>query len=122
MSKFLSRDSILSIDDRKPVPVNVPEWAEDGGEVPVIGIRKLSGAERQELNKILGRDRIADVEIEQAAFIACVSDEAGKPLFTADDMANIGGKFGGVIARIGRKALTINMFGKAAMEQAEKNC
>lgn len=121
MPKFLSRDSILSVQDCKPVPVSVPEWASEGEETPVVGIRKLNGLERQELNKLLGRDRITDVEIEQAAFIACVADESGKPLFAPGDGPMIAEKFAGVIARLGRKALTVNMFGRAAMEQAEKN-
>ena len=121
MSKFLSRESILSVQDCKPVIVPVPEWATEGEEIPVVGVRKLNGLERQELNKLLGRDRITDVEIEQAAFIACVSDDAGKPLFVPGDAQMIAEKFAGVVARIGRKALTVNLFGRAAMEQAEKN-
>lgn len=120
MSRFLGRDDILTVPDRKPVAFPVPQWATDGEEVPSVWIRKLNGRDRQALNKILAKTEV-DTEIEQAAFIACVSDEHGQPLFTQEDGPMIADKFAGVIARIARRALAVNAFGRAALETAEKN-
>lgn len=120
MSRFLTREDILSVKDCGVVAVPVPEWA-NGDEVPNIYIRRLNGAGRQEVKNLIDKPTVTEVEIEQIGFIACVSDADGKPLFTREDLPAIAEKFAGVVARIGRKALLLNKFGKAALDEAEKN-
>lgn len=80
---MLTRDMILSAADRKPVPVNVPEW---GGQVFV---RTMSGVELiayQE--RFVGKD-----DQSEAAMVGLIAsttcDESGNLLFSMDDVPQL---------------------------------
>lgn len=119
MSRIFGKADILGVKDREPVPVSVPEWAVDG-EAPVVLIRRINGKERREFNKLIsGKDDDAEIESIAFAYFAC--DEAGQPLFTQEDAGEIAEKFGGAVARVARRALFSNGYGKDSAEAHEKN-
>lgn len=120
MSRFLTREDILGLKDCGVVAVEVPEWA-DGENVPSVYLRRLNGAGRQEIKNLIEKPNVTETDIEQIGFVACVCDANGVPLFKQEDRPAIAEKFAGVIARIGRRALLLNKFGKAALDEAEKN-
>ena len=105
---LLSRDEILSKDDRKTEEVHVPEW---GGSVLV---RSLSGRERDAFEastvKTKGNKQEQNYDNFRARFVAlCVVDEHGKPLFASKhDVMLLGNKSVAALQRIFNKAQEIN--------------
>lgn len=113
---MLSRDVILSVDDRKIERVAVPEW---GGDVCV---RVMSGAERDSFeSQMLARKGGADVSIRAPLAAVTLCDEAGRRLFTPADVEALGEKSGTALDRVFNAAIRINAMGKADVEALEKN-
>ena len=88
---FLSRDAILDANDRAYETVSCPEW---GGDVR---LRSITGAERDQYEQGLmqqrGKDRQMNLRNARAKLIVmCAVDEAGKRLFTDQDVAALGRK------------------------------
>ena len=86
---FLDRDTILEADDQEFAEVNIPEW---GG---VVRIRSITGAQRDAYEASLiderGKDRKMNLRNARAKLIVlCAVDDAGRPLFTADDVNRLG--------------------------------
>lgn len=99
MTKLLSREEILKVDDRQTRTVEVPEW---GGAVLV---RALSGAERDRYEQSLwegkGANRRLNWTNARAKLVAMsVVDEEGKPLFTQRDVEALGAKSAAALDRI----------------------
>ncbi|ROO51466.1 hypothetical protein EDC02_6344 [Micromonospora sp. Llam0] len=88
---FLSRDQILGATDRTFDEVPVPEW---GG---TVRIRSISGAERDSFEQSLlqqrGRDRKVNMRNARAKLIVlCAVDDAGRKMFTEDDISALSRK------------------------------
>lgn len=88
---FLSRDAILSAEDRDYDEVDCPEW---GGKVR---LRSISGAERDTFEQGLiqqrGNNRQVNMRNARAKLIVlCAVDEGGQKLFTEDDVRGLGRK------------------------------
>lgn len=114
----LSREAILGAVDLKTVPVQVPEW---GGTVYV---RSLSGREREQIEYRQVEDRQSkDPKRNFRGLILafCLSDAAGKPLFTAADAEMLGAKAAKAVERVFEAALKLNGFGAGDVEELEKN-
>lgn len=105
---LLSKNDILSVNDRKTVEVHVPEW---GGSVLV---RTLSGRERDEFEastvKTNKGKREENFDNFRARFVAlCVVDETGQRLFTSRaEVVMLGGKSVAALQRVFNKAQEIN--------------
>jgi hypothetical protein len=117
---LISRDAILSKKNLKPKIEPVLEWAENGGEIPSIGIKRLSGAERQELGNKLQKLK-DDGPIERLIFVTTIVDENNQRLFTDDDVSLLVDAYGAPVSRLSRLALSLNGFGKESIEEHEKN-
>jgi hypothetical protein len=96
---LLSRDAILTVDDRKHKDVEVPEW---GGTVRV---RAMSGYERDKFEtsmvEIRGNKRKENFTNLRARFVALVLiDEDGKRLFSDTDIALLGAKSAAALDRV----------------------
>ena len=121
MSKIFGKADILGVKDREPVAVPVPEWATDGdADIPVVLVRKLGGEERKPFNEALNAAK-GDAAIELTAFVNLVCDESGSRLFDDADAPEVAKKFGAAIARVARRGLFVNGYGRAAIEAHEKN-
>jgi len=88
---YLTRDTILAVDDREYETVPCPEW---GGEVR---LRSLTGAERdayeQSLVQTRGKSREMNLRNARAKLVAlCAVDESGKRLFADADVDALGKK------------------------------
>lgn len=88
---YLTRDTILAVDDRTYEDVEVPEW---GG---TVRLRSITGAQRdayeQSLIEQRGSSRRMNMRNARAKLIVlCAVDEGGRPLFTEDDVRALGRK------------------------------
>jgi hypothetical protein len=88
---YLNRDAILGADDAEFRDVEVPEW---GGQVR---IRSITGAQRDAFEASLreGKGKNADVNLRNMRaklIILCAVDEAGRKLFTTEDLRKLGSK------------------------------
>lgn len=96
MTKYLSRDDILDVEDLKTQEVEVSEW---GGTVLV---REFTGAERDRFEqmslKIYDRSEVSDVRAYVAS--CCIVDEDRKRLFTEADIKKLTRKAGAPLDRI----------------------
>lgn len=110
---MLSRDQILSADDRKRQEVGVPEW---GGSVHV---RVMSASERDKFEAAFLADKSKDVRARIAAYVIC--DEAGAPLFSEADIPALGAKSAAALDRVFSVAMRINKLSDRDIEELAKN-
>jgi hypothetical protein len=88
---FLTRDEILSAEDRSYDTVECPEW---GG---TVRLRSISGRQRdlyeQSMVEQKGSDRKVNVVNARAKLIVlCAVDGDGRPLFTSEDLRQLSAK------------------------------
>jgi hypothetical protein len=113
MSKPLTGEEILALNDRKVAKVHCPEW---GGYVHV---RSLSGEEldgweveqyeRSRVEKEEGQDHQAMLRNLRARLVArCACDENGQALFTPEQAQALGQKNGKVLKRVFDAARKLN--------------
>lgn len=115
MGNILSRDDILHAQDLPVERVDVSEW---GGSVLVKG---LTGAEREQLESAMFRDRKRDDNHARAILVALSAvDEAGNKLFTLEDVEALAEKSGAALNRVFAVAQRLSGLGRAQAE-AEKN-
>lgn len=111
---MLSKASILAAQDLPRETVNVPEW---GGDVTVA---TMTGTERDTFEQELSDDK--DNPIFRArVLVRCLTDEAGKPLFTADDIEALSSKSAKALDRLYTVAKRLNGIGKDEQEELRKN-
>lgn len=114
---LLSKNDILSADDRKTKLVPVPEW---GGDVLV---RTLSGRERDEFEASTVKTNKGKQEQNfdnfRARFVAlCVVDEQGNRLFaTRQEVAMLGNKSVAALQRVFNAAQELNGMTEADVEE-----
>lgn len=89
---LLSRDAILTVDDRKYEEVDVPEW---GGKVR---IRSLTGREFDDfqtsilIEKKDGTRKTRTENLRVRLIVRCIVDEEGQQVFGEDDIRQLGKK------------------------------
>ncbi len=116
---MLTREAILALKDLPEKEIEVPEW---GGSVR---IRSLTLSERFRWLKLQTENegdygavlRLASLPMITWAMI----DDAGKPLFTEEDVSALDGKNPDAIQKIHAEILKISGIGGTDIEVAEKN-
>lgn len=117
---MLTREQILEADDLPTEELEVPEW---GGTVV---LRALNGEQREEIEvrshkaKATG-DALGWKGLKALVATYVVVDEAGKPLFTAKDVASLAKKSSTVLDRIFERVLTMNGMTKQDAEDLAGN-
>jgi hypothetical protein len=88
---FLSRDTILTADDRTYDTVDIPEW---GGEVRISSITAgQRDSYEQSMIEERGKDRKMNLRNARAKLIVlCAVDEKGMTIFSADDVNKLSRK------------------------------
>lgn len=119
---LLTREQILKKDDRAWQDVLIPAW---GGKVRV---RSLSGAERDAFeDSILGerkKDGSRDVVLNnlRAKLVALTAvDKDGTPLFSKDDVVELGKKNAAALDRLYAAAQKLSGIGPGDVEEMVKN-
>jgi hypothetical protein len=104
----LTREQILaSRKDRKPVPLEVPEW---GGEVYV---RVLSAKDQAELS-----DGVKPADIPIRVLVHCLVDESGNQILQEEDAEALAGEDFPIIMRVFAFAAKLNGLSTKELEEA----
>jgi hypothetical protein len=107
----LTREQILtSRKDRKPVPLEVPEW---GGEVYV---RVLSAKDQAELS-----DGVKPAEVPIRVLVHCLVDETGQPILKEEDTEALAEEDFPIIMRVFAFAAKLNGLSTKELEEAMEN-
>ncbi|MBP7638094.1 MAG: hypothetical protein KBA18_09495 [Kiritimatiellae bacterium] len=117
---MLTAEQILGAADTKVALENVPEWGADGQ----IGIRTLTGTERNDLMEQAARDERAnktDAAARKRLLGLCLCDADGKRLFTDDQVGALMQKNGTVLDRLFRAAVKHNCLDAASREALAGN-
>jgi hypothetical protein len=122
MSNTLTADQIFAADDQVIEPLSVPEW---GGK---IYVRSISAKERGRIVAEAARFReskgknvtfMEDFDANFVILAAC--DDAGSPIFSRDQKAQLLIKNAAVVARIAKRAQELAGMSKEDLEALEKN-
>jgi hypothetical protein len=123
-SQFLTREAILSASDRKFTEVQVPEW----GDGAMVRVQSLSAQERDTWEESNRTKPDAEGKMEtvfenmRARLVALVVvDGDGQPLFSRDDVTEIGKKNAAPIDRIFEAACKLSGIGKNDVKEMVKN-
>lgn len=109
----LTANQILSANDTKVEPVEVPEW---GGTVYV---RVLRGTDRDQFEEWVNKEK--DKSVRCRFLVLSLCDEKGNLLFTAEQMKSLNEKSGDVLARVFERAWDINYLSPKAVEELGKD-
>ncbi len=113
---LLTKSAILGASDLPHEDVAVPAW---GGSVRV---RTMTGAERDEFRStIASEDGVPVGKFSAALLAATCIDEAGKRLFSMDDMEALQAKSASSLDAPAAVAMRLNGLGATAVEDAAKN-
>ena len=111
------RDKILAAEDRKTVPLEIPEWD------CTVGITTMSGSERDAFEAAClgddGKMSMANIRAKLAAFT--VVDDTGKRVFGDGDAELLGEKSAAPLARIFDVSSKLNRLSKDDVAELAKN-
>ena len=111
---MLNRDQIAGASDISTTDVPVPEW---GG---AVRLSVMTGAARDALQTAVAANKSPSY-FEAALIVSAAVDEAGKPIFTGEDIPLLQGKSSAVLSRVARVAMDLNKIGVKAADAEEKN-
>lgn len=112
----LSRDQILAAHDCPTTDLAVPEW---GG---TIRLATLGANDRIKWEADAFPEGTVNMEQYLAGLVLrCAVDDAGQPLFTADDLTALANKNPAVLKRVFDAAGALNGIGVTEAKEAEKN-
>lgn len=118
---LLSKDAILSAQDRPFVDTEVPEW---GG---TVRISAMSGFARDQFDRSLvkvdpdGKRSVDLANYYAKALSGCIVDEDGNRVFDSHEVAELGKKNAGVLKRLFEIADDLNSFTQKDVEEKAKN-
>jgi len=117
---MLTRDQILSAQDKPIETVDVPEW---GGQVCV---RTMGAKERDQWQDSMmegkGKNRKMNLaNITASLCVLCMSDENGALLFSRADVAALGEKSAAAMQRVFNAAARLNGITEEDIEELAKN-
>jgi len=117
MTKFLTRDEILALQDRKTAVVHVPEWDCD------VRIMEMSAGDREAYERMVLRMNEQSNKVEpdisnlRAKMVAIsVVDEEGRRVFTNEDVEALSRKHHEAIRFLFNKAMSLNRIEEEAVE------
>lgn len=113
---LLTKEAILSADDRATERLTVKEW--DGDVI----VATMSASERDKWEAETYGDGKPKTEDFRARFVAlCLVDETGKRLFTDKEVGELGKKSAAALQRVFAAAQKINALTTDEAEKIEKN-
>jgi hypothetical protein len=114
----LSKDQIFGAADSDVIEIDIPEW---GGS---IKLKPMTGEQRAgyEFWAATASKKNSDFRgIRERTIIACAVDDAGEPLFSADDLATLAKKNAVILDRLSVECQRISGLLADDVEEAAKN-
>lgn len=109
MAKFLTREEILALQDRKTAVLHVPEWGSD------VRLMEMSAADRESYERMILRVNAESNKVEtnltnlRAKMVSIsVVDEEGRRVFSDEDVIALSLKHHEAIRRIYNQAAILN--------------
>jgi hypothetical protein len=93
------RDKILALDDKKRVPVEVPEWG------LTVWVQSMSGADRESFDELIVK---APQQLWIRSVVLCACDEKGERLFADSDTDALKTRSAAALERIAKAALAVS--------------
>ncbi|MFF0867627.1 hypothetical protein ACFYUV_38100 [Nonomuraea sp. NPDC003560] len=114
---FLTREQILSVDDRREEQVHVPEW---GGTVIVRG---LSGTQRDKYEGSLldSKNRVRVLDARGKLAQMSIVDQSGQLLFGEEDIKALSRKSAKALSRVVDVAQRLSGLSDEDLEELEGN-
>lgn len=114
---FLTREQILSVDDRREEHVHVPEW---GGTVIVRG---LSGTQRDKYEGSLldSKNRVRVLDARGKLAQMSIVDQSGQLLFGEEDIKALSRKSAKALSRVVDVAQRLSGLSDEDLEELEGN-
>jgi len=93
------REQILAKDDKKRVPVEVPEWG------LTVWVQSMSGADRESFDELISK---APHQLWIRSVVLCACEEDGTRLFPDSDTAALKTRSAAALERIAKAALAVS--------------
>lgn len=93
------REQILAKDDKKRVPVEVPEWG------LTVWVQSMSGADRESFDELISK---APHQLWIRSVVMCACDEKGERLFSDADTAALKTRSAAALEHIAKAALAVS--------------
>lgn len=117
---FLNRDQILAADDIEFETVLTPEW----GKNSAVRVKSMTGAQRDRLSQRTQAGADGKMPLEHIHARVCamtVCDEAGRLIFSQDDLIALSAKSIKPLDRIFKTAMDISAIDAKEQEEIEGN-
>jgi hypothetical protein len=126
VGSYLGKAAILAADDLQRQEVHVPEWADPETGADTVLIRGLTGAERDEYEASMVRQRgnemVANLSnIRAGLVLRCCIDENGNRLFTSTDLGALGEKSAAALDRVFEAASELSRLNQKDIEELAGN-
>ena len=120
MSKYLSREAILAMEDRTYQDCRIKEW---GG---MVRVQSLTGTERDQWEAACqeekgGEKKFTTDKLREKLLSFCLVDAEGNKLFSEGDIALLAGKNAAALTRLFTVASKLNGIGAQDVEELTKN-
>lgn len=115
---MLTKEQIMSADDKSYAEVEVPEW---GGTVRV---RTMTGKERDELEGAITKAQNKGALMKNfraTVCCLCICDDSGKRLFLEPEIRDLGERNGAALDRVFTEAITLNGIGDTEVKELVGN-
>ena len=113
---MLTKEQILGATDREFAVIDVPEW---GGLVRIGSMSAYARDKYERAYSDISEGR-TDLSIRAHLVAACVVDESGELLFTAEDVKALGQKSGAALSALFIACVKLNAMGGKDQENIEE--
>jgi len=125
ISKYLTRQAILTAKDIKTESIHVPEWMDEEGNDLVL-VKGLNGKERDayEASQVQiegGQVKFNKENIRAKLIALTVVNEELNSIFSIGDVEALGQKSGAALARVFEVAQKLSGLTQESLEKTEKN-
>lgn len=114
---LLTKEQILSANDRDTKTINVPKW---GGDV-IISVMSSKAKDAFEASILDGKGNTNLKNVRAKLVAACIVDETGKLMFSESDIEKLGEKSAVSLDLIYMECLKLNKVGDEEIEELAKN-
>ncbi len=116
---MLTKEQILSIDDKRVAPVEVPEWGD------TVYVRTMTGCERDRVEELIdkakARGGMSPKNLRGTLCSLCMCDENGVRLFNDAEATALGNRSCVALDRVFTAALKVNGMSQSAQDELAEN-
>ena len=119
VSRILTAEQILAMDDLNTMDVEIPEWKTADGEPGVVRLKALTAREALTFQKQLNQNAKAREDAMISIVVLSAVDENGDRIFNAKQMELLRDKSIRVFGRLQKAAMELNGFDDKTKKREE---